>query len=115
MYYFFFQAEDGIRDGHVTGVQTCALPISVRLLQHALTHPDGGGDETCILADLDARETGVLTDVEYKAYQRSMGAELRNLVRGPLNATFLGRRLVLFGPQGLGRTAMLQDKDFLDE
>src|SRR5207253_6936155 len=24
----FFQAEDGIRDGHVTGVQTCALPIS---------------------------------------------------------------------------------------
>src|SRR5690606_39521639 len=25
---FFFQAEDGIRDFHVTGVQTCALPIS---------------------------------------------------------------------------------------
>src|SRR5690625_5668220 len=25
---FFFQAEDGIRYGHVTGVQTCALPIS---------------------------------------------------------------------------------------
>src|SRR5437870_9361970 len=24
---FFFPAEDGIRDGHVTGVQTCALPI----------------------------------------------------------------------------------------
>src|SRR5439155_14541609 len=24
----FFQAEDGVRDGHVTGVQTCALPIS---------------------------------------------------------------------------------------
>src|SRR5690606_40048418 len=27
---FFFQAEDGIRDFHVTGVQTCALPISMR-------------------------------------------------------------------------------------
>src|SRR5690606_39944993 len=27
-YLFFFQAEDGIRDFHVTGVQTCALPIS---------------------------------------------------------------------------------------
>src|SRR5690606_13168428 len=26
-YVFFFQAEDGIRDFHVTGVQTCALPI----------------------------------------------------------------------------------------
>ena len=25
--YFFFQAEDGIRDYKVTGVQTCALPI----------------------------------------------------------------------------------------
>src|SRR6266511_5384748 len=28
MFVFFFQAEDGIRDFHVTGVQTCALPIS---------------------------------------------------------------------------------------
>src|SRR5690606_40860977 len=28
--FFFFQAEDGIRDFHVTGVQTCALPIWVR-------------------------------------------------------------------------------------
>src|SRR5207253_6975217 len=27
LFSFFFQAEDGIRDGHVTGVQTCALPI----------------------------------------------------------------------------------------
>src|SRR5207302_2945281 len=27
--FFFFQAEDGIRDFHVTGVQTCALPISI--------------------------------------------------------------------------------------
>src|SRR5690349_23040121 len=27
--FFFFQAEDGIRDLYVTGVQTCALPISV--------------------------------------------------------------------------------------
>src|SRR5438552_17742429 len=30
MSYFFFQAEDGIRDDLVTGVQTCALPISGR-------------------------------------------------------------------------------------
>src|SRR5258708_10186601 len=28
-YFFFFQAEDGIRDDLVTGVQTCALPISI--------------------------------------------------------------------------------------
>src|SRR2546426_12510806 len=30
MIFFFFQAEDGIRDYKVTGVQTCALPISCR-------------------------------------------------------------------------------------
>src|SRR5947208_15229084 len=29
-FFFFFQAEDGIRDDLVTGVQTCALPISHR-------------------------------------------------------------------------------------
>src|ERR687894_1991448 len=29
-FFFFFQAEDGIRDHCVTGVQTCALPISRR-------------------------------------------------------------------------------------
>src|SRR5437763_6942340 len=28
-FFFFFQAEDGIRDTSVTGVQTCALPISL--------------------------------------------------------------------------------------
>src|SRR5690625_493636 len=32
--YFFFQAEYGIRDGHVTGVQTCALPISLGRGEH---------------------------------------------------------------------------------
>src|SRR5205823_8855480 len=30
-FFFFFQAEDGIRDKLVTGVQTCALPISLQV------------------------------------------------------------------------------------
>src|SRR5207247_6141520 len=34
--FFFFQAEDGIRDPLVTGVQTCALPISARDVLEAL-------------------------------------------------------------------------------
>src|SRR2546425_8553022 len=34
-YLFFFQAEDGIRDKLVTGVQTCALPISSQSLRVA--------------------------------------------------------------------------------
>src|SRR5258708_20675175 len=37
---FFFQAEDGIRDDLVTGVQTCALPIYDKLHQRAET-PNG--------------------------------------------------------------------------
>src|SRR5699024_11893188 len=35
-FYFFFQAEDGIRDRNVTGVQTCALPICRLLAAHLL-------------------------------------------------------------------------------
>src|SRR5256885_2983034 len=34
-YFFFFQAEDGIRDYKVTGVQTCALPISLEVAERA--------------------------------------------------------------------------------
>src|SRR5215211_925407 len=33
--FFFFQAEDGIRDHCVTGVQTCALPISMSATIHS--------------------------------------------------------------------------------
>src|SRR2546427_2184845 len=48
-FFFFFQAEDGIRDLTVTGVQTCALPISrcARLRRTGLPIPAGprrGGD-----------------------------------------------------------------------
>src|SRR5256885_6497652 len=35
LFFFFFQAEDGIRDYKVTGVQTCALPISAHVTRLA--------------------------------------------------------------------------------
>src|SRR3989475_5291176 len=38
-FFFFFQAEDGIRDLTVTGVQTCALPISPVSSRHPGLHP----------------------------------------------------------------------------
>src|SRR5439155_22793750 len=38
---FFFQAEDGIRDGHVTGVQTCALPLPAGPHRPSHTPPPG--------------------------------------------------------------------------
>src|SRR6266849_5150240 len=43
--FFFFQAEDGIRDTLVTGVQTCALPIWTRLLRD-----DTAGDAAAAVA-----------------------------------------------------------------
>src|SRR5437870_13359235 len=44
--FFFFQAEDGIRDGHVTGVQTCALPISVTASNEWLSSPRASASPT---------------------------------------------------------------------
>src|SRR2546430_8180261 len=38
-YYFFFQAEDGIRDLTVTGVQTCALPILAKVAPELAGRP----------------------------------------------------------------------------
>src|SRR5439155_15363796 len=45
-YAFFFQAQDGIRDGHVTGVQTCALPILLlKLVGMSPVIVHGGGPQ----------------------------------------------------------------------
>src|SRR3712207_7733950 len=41
---FFFQAEDGIRDIGVTGVQTCALPISGAAAAHLRADAPGAGE-----------------------------------------------------------------------
>src|SRR5262249_58147302 len=41
IFFFFFQAEDGIRDWSVTGVQTCALPI-YQFLPGFYQHPRAG-------------------------------------------------------------------------
>src|SRR5699024_11300543 len=48
--YFFFQAEDGIRDRNVTGVQTCALPI------YQMMHPRYKVDKTYV-----AKVEGLIT------------------------------------------------------
>src|SRR2546430_17041658 len=57
VFFFFFQAEDGIRDLTVTGVQTCALPIYAEAV--------AGGDDD-VLPDLDGPdllvEVTLLTD-----------------------------------------------------
>src|SRR5256886_8212009 len=65
-FFFFFQAEDGIRDLTVTGVQTCALPISeFSVLNHVpiTIHTAESPSEHELLT----QGTGFFTDV-YKKY-----------------------------------------------
>src|SRR5690606_40003757 len=72
--FFFFQAEDGIRDFHVTGVQTCALPISLSLPVYAL-----------------AIAQGVIAAIVTAAFGFSRPWIIGQLVAPPL--LFLGNRL----------------------
>src|SRR5215510_7439129 len=66
-FFFFFQAEDGIRDGHVTGVQTCALPIYVQ------TFGDIGVDRAkFLLTDLQR------TILKRRSEERRVGKECRS-------------------------------------
>src|SRR6266436_10252657 len=66
--FFFFQAEDGIRDVAVTGVQTCALPIS-RWLAGVMRHGYKGAVEMAATVDFlfgYAATTEVLDDWMYE-------------------------------------------------
>src|SRR5207245_8742860 len=88
---FFFQAEDGIRDATVTGVQTCALPISQRTLE-GLGIPRG----RIAVAGLNphAGEDGLFGDEEktaiVPAIEAARGEGLN--VAGPLPADTLFSR-----------------------
>ena len=60
VFFFFFQAEDGIRDWSVTGVQTCALPISpLRVISAmAVSFPKNGLSWASVLSDPNERRSG---------------------------------------------------------
>src|SRR5256884_2119060 len=57
---FFFQAEDGIRDVAVTGVQTCALPILITSPRRAVPCSE-------VLTDLDADGAGLIEEQPWPA------------------------------------------------
>src|SRR5439155_18165393 len=82
----FFQAEDGIRDGHVTGVQTCALPIfnqieSIRA-QLANLAKELGTDETGKAIRKAADDLAEkLTNVEGKVLQLKLTGRGQDDVR----------------------------------
>src|SRR5690606_39557435 len=69
---FFFQAEDGIRDFHVTGVQTCALPISTEPSEQ-----DGEqGMDACGIATT-LSTTASTTPSPARSEERRVGKECR--------------------------------------
>src|SRR2546429_5350940 len=72
---FFFQAEDGIRDVAVTGVQTCALPISVineGAMKSILNYIEVGKQEGRVITG-GARATG-----DGRSEERRVGKECRS-------------------------------------
>src|SRR5690606_40773087 len=82
---FFFQAEDGIRDFHVTGVQTCALPIC-NLETGEAGEEDGIGaegklDHSQMLTDPEEAATFVkatqLDALAIRSEERRVGKECR--------------------------------------
>src|SRR5688572_32226795 len=74
-FFFFFQAEDGIRDLTVTGVQTCALPISRRAAHPGACRRGGRRRDH----EASRREQGRGPDAaEYRSEERRVGKECRS-------------------------------------
>src|SRR5690606_39885981 len=77
---FFFQAEDGIRDFHVTGVQTCALPILFAQREKWPLTAEGLFHELKQRSDAALKETFFLTRAFEKVatlFQRERSEERR--------------------------------------
>src|SRR5437867_13126192 len=72
--FFFFQAEDGIRDRTVTGVQTCALPISYHLPPFT---PSPSLEKTAINYGLKGVDG--LNDRPGRSEERRVGKECRSM------------------------------------
>src|SRR5207237_2937201 len=70
--FFFFQAEDGIRDSSVTGVQTCALPISLEVIEMARAHNCGRLSGVVSPMQIDTCEPDLLRDSRAAAQERGL-------------------------------------------
>src|SRR5438067_6489756 len=81
---FFFQAEDGIRDRNVTGVQTCALPICMAQPIFAGVVPVNGflvannSSATLYVSDVGAATAGGASIPIARSEERRVGKECRS-------------------------------------
>src|SRR5207302_2266189 len=77
--FFFFQAEDGIRDFHVTGVQTCALPILAdRAFLSVRRHLQPVAGSNGVHRELLAVVVGLaLQSIQARSEERRVGKECR--------------------------------------
>src|SRR5690349_22835410 len=77
--FFFFQAEDGIRDLYVTGVQTCALPILEAVFRvnavHALEGVGGAARFGSLAGDIEEFAAG---STGTRSEERRVGKECRS-------------------------------------
>src|SRR5207249_7681731 len=81
--FFFFQAEDGIRDRNVTGVQTCALPFSFERVPETatilgaakLTGRRASGWSLGLVDAVTAREWATVVDDSGRSEERRVGKE----------------------------------------
>src|SRR5690606_8307161 len=81
LFVFFFQAEDGIRDFHVTGVQTCALPISAA----STPRRRNGARHRCTAKTAATAQATAGRSQLWKAYSTSGGLSAHSAARHPLN------------------------------
>src|SRR2546425_6377916 len=70
-FFFFFQAEDGIRDKLVTGVQTCALPISLVEALNIGPRKVGGDNRAVVLTCARPAHRAPLTEPDTVAPSRA--------------------------------------------
>src|SRR5260370_22053010 len=75
--YFFFQAEDGIRDSSVTGVQTCALPIFVEAQQWLQGNPNLRGTQLTEAAKQQAWDPSVQALVAFPDVLKRLNQDIQ--------------------------------------
>src|SRR5690606_41088767 len=96
---FFFQAEDGIRDFHVTGVQTCALPILADLSEARSLSYKENGNRFILPADMFDSLSARLSSFSFDA--ATFAEDMETYYRGAAGEGTEDRKSVVKGKSGV--------------